>query len=45
MSTEADYYVDLINRLLGSGDYEWARETLSGIHETVSRTGRLSPKQ
>ena len=43
--SETHYYLDLISRLLGTGMYEWARETLEGIHATVTRTGNLTPRQ
>jgi hypothetical protein len=39
------YYLDLIDRLLATKDYEWARDTLTGIAETVQRTGRLTLRQ
>ena len=42
---EAEYYLDLINRLLLTKDYDWAADTLSGIAATVHATGRLSMKQ
>lgn len=42
---ERDYYVDLIGRLLATKDYEWARDTLSGIAETVQRLGMITARQ
>ncbi len=43
--TNEEYYLDLINRLLSTRDYEWARDTLSGIATTVHATGRLTLRQ
>jgi len=45
LSGEAEYYIDLINRLLATGKYEWARLTLSGIAITITNTKALSRKQ
>lgn len=42
---DADYYLDLINRLLASKDYDWARDTLEGIHNTMMATGICTPRQ
>jgi len=43
--SEEEYYLDLINRLLGTRDYEWARDTLTGIATTIHATGRVSIRQ
>ena len=43
--SDVEYYLDLISRLLGTGDYEWARDTLEGIYGTVTHTGNLTPRQ
>lgn len=43
--TDADYYGDLINRLLGSRKYEWCRPTLEGILNTITATQTVTPKQ
>jgi hypothetical protein len=40
-----DYYLDLIERLLATKHYEWARPTLEGISETVTRTGVVTLRQ
>jgi hypothetical protein len=45
MTTEATYYIDLIGRLLSTRDYEWARDTLTGIAATLERTGQVTSKQ
>lgn len=45
MSGESDYYVDLINRLLATGKYEWARDTLAGIASTMARSGQVTLRQ
>jgi hypothetical protein len=42
---EAAYYQDLINRLLATHKYEWARETLVGIATTISLTDRVTLRQ
>jgi hypothetical protein len=43
--SDTDYYLDLINRLLASKDYDWARDTLEGIANTLASTGNLTPRQ
>jgi hypothetical protein len=43
--SQEEYYLDLINRLLGTRDYEWARDTLTGIASTIHATGRLTMRQ
>ena len=40
-----DYYIGLINNLLGTGSYEWCRPTLEGISETIARTGTVTLRQ
>jgi hypothetical protein len=42
---EASYYVDLIDRLLKSGNYDWARETLEGISRNVCFNNRITRAQ
>jgi hypothetical protein len=42
---DAEYYLDLINRLLATKDYDWASDTLSGIATTIHATGRLTLRQ
>jgi hypothetical protein len=34
-----------IDDLLATGDYDWAEETLSGIHTTVERTRQVTAAQ
>ena len=36
---------DRIDELLDTGAYDWARETLEGIRDTIERTGRCSIRQ
>lgn len=43
--SQEEYYLDLINRLLGTRDYEWARDTLAGIASTIHASGRLTMRQ
>jgi hypothetical protein len=38
-------FIKRIDELLESGDYDWAEDTLSGIRETVERTGRVTENQ
>ena len=38
-------FLDLIEDHLRTGDYEWARDTLEGIKETVERTNRVTLRQ
>lgn len=45
LTPQAEELVDVINRLLASGDYEWARLTLEGIQETLYRTGSRTRRQ
>jgi len=45
MSHESVYYVDLVNRLLATKKYDWARQTLEGIAATMERTGVCTAKQ
>lgn len=42
---DRDYYVNLIYRLLLTGDYEKVRETLVGIATWVLRNGMITPNQ
>jgi hypothetical protein len=42
---EAAYYVDLIGRLLASGNYDWARDTLEGISSNVCFNNRITRAQ
>lgn len=42
---ETEYYLDLINRLLATKDYDWAYDTLAGIASTIHATGRLTMRQ
>lgn len=42
---DAVYYVDVINRLLATGKYEWARDTLVGILTTIDTTQRVTSNQ
>ncbi len=37
--------VYLIDRLLATGDYDWARDTLEGIRTTLCRTKMLTLRQ
>jgi hypothetical protein len=39
------YYIDLIQRLIATRQYEWARDTLTGISATIDRTGIVTLKQ
>jgi hypothetical protein len=34
-----------IRELLGTGKYEWARETLTGIYANIESTNRVSLRQ
>ncbi len=45
MPDDPDYYRDLIDRLLATKDYDWCRETLEGIAETIERSERVTPRQ
>lgn len=45
MTADAEYYLDVIARLLATKNYEWARSTLSGIAKTVTDSGILTPRQ
>ena len=45
MTDDAEYYLDIIARLLKTKDYEWARPTLSGIAKTITNSGVLTPRQ
>ena len=40
-----DDQLGLIEQLLRTKDYEWARETLEGIAATIEETNRVTPKQ
>lgn len=42
---EALYYVDLINRLLATKQYDWARGTLEGIAADAERWKRITSPQ
>lgn len=42
---EVDDQLGLIEQLLRTKDYEWARETLEGIAATIEETNRVTPKQ
>lgn len=42
---DAEYYGDLIARLLATGDYDWARDTLEGIARTIVRSGEVTLRQ
>lgn len=42
---EADYYDDLIDRLLATGNYDWARDTLEGIQRNVRLKRRITRDQ
>lgn len=41
----AQRLLDLIDDHLATGQYDWARDTLEGIHETVERTGMATMRQ
>lgn len=34
-----------IDDMLADDDFRWAEDTLSGIYDTVSRSGRATPRQ
>lgn len=38
-------FIERIDDLLESGDYDWAADTLSGIRETVERIGQVTAPQ
>lgn len=38
-------FIDSVDELLSTGRFSWALPVLSGIRETVERTGRVSAKQ
>lgn len=40
-----DLLLDLIERHLDTGKYEWARDTLEGIKATVEETNRVTVRQ
>jgi hypothetical protein len=40
-----DALLALIDDHLATGQYEWARETLEGIHTTVEETNRVTRRQ
>lgn len=42
---DAGYYVSLINDLLRTKKYNWCRNTLEGIAETITRTGNVTLRQ
>jgi hypothetical protein len=42
---EAEYYVDLIHRLLTTRKYEWCRPTLEGISRTIATNRTVSLRQ
>ena len=42
---DAGYYVSVIHDLLMTKKYDWCRNTLEGIAETITRTGRVSLRQ
>lgn len=42
---DAAYYLDVIDQLLATKTYEWARPTLEGIAETIVTTGNLTLRQ
>ena len=39
------YYIGLINDLLRTKQYEWCRDTLTGIQDTIFRTGTVTLRQ
>jgi hypothetical protein len=45
MDSAGAYYADLINRLLATGNYDWARDTLEGIAGNIERNGQVTPRQ
>jgi hypothetical protein len=45
MPLTADAALLLIRDLLATRKYEWCRETLEGISETIASTGRCSLRQ
>lgn len=38
-------FLERIEELLDTGDYDWARETLEGIYKTVEDSERVTPGQ
>lgn len=45
MLMTADAALMLVNKLLATKNYEWARDTLSGIADTIHRTGAVTLRQ
>lgn len=45
LSADAAYYMDIIEGLLRTRHYDWARATLEGIYKTIRDTGKLTPNQ
>lgn len=44
-SRDAADFVRLIDEMLESGEFDWAEDTLTGISDTVSKTGRVTEGQ
>jgi hypothetical protein len=42
---DAADYIDVIDQLLASKSYEWARPTLEGIRQTMAASGIATAKQ
>jgi len=45
---EADqvfYYMEVIERALNSERYDWAQDTLQGIHDNIEQYGRITANQ
>lgn len=45
MVDDADTMLARITELLATKRYEWARQTLAGISETITRTGTVTLRQ
>jgi hypothetical protein len=45
MKPSAEYYIDVIDRHLATGKYDWCRETMTGIRATMVASGVVTPKQ
>jgi hypothetical protein len=45
MDPDPEAFVKRIDDLLDGGDADWAEDTLTGIRETVTRTGQVTPRQ
>lgn len=42
---EPEFYIRRIDKMLESGDYEFAREYLTDVREFIEKENRFTPKQ